>query len=127
MRAVWAVLAGATVLVSGSACAMSASEPKPAACEVVGGEKLPAESGGADAICKAIADAAAEHAPGFGYTVRVTVTGNSRLSASIATADGRKLPDQNFVRSDRPLTNESFKRFANTIAENLAKAGTGKS
>lgn len=127
MRALWAVLAGATVLASGSACAMSADGSKSAACSVVGGEKLPANSGGADAICKAIADAAAERAPGVAYDVQVTVTGNSRLKASITTADGQKLPDQNFVRSDRPLTKESFERFANTIAENLAKAGTGES
>ena len=67
--AVAAALAG----LSGSACAMSSDQDHASGCRVIGGEKLPAESGGADALCKAITDAAAEQAPGVSYSVEVTV------------------------------------------------------
>lgn len=119
-------VAAALVGVSGSACAMSAGE-HPADCKVIGAEKLPVESGGSDALCKAIAEAAAEHAPGVGYSVEVTVLPLSRLSASITTSDGRKLDQLNFVRMDKPLSSGAFKRFAVSIAAELAKAGGKKS
>ena len=79
-------VAAALVGVSGSACAMSSADKHPSACRVVGGEKLPAESGGSDALCRAIADAAAEQAPGIGYSVEITVLPRSRLSAAITTS-----------------------------------------
>ena len=127
MRAVFAAIAAAAALASGSACAMSTAEPNPASCRVIGGEKLPRESGGADALCKAIAAAAAQQAPGMAYAVEVKVLANSRLTASVTTGDGRKLADLSFARMDRPLTSEAFQRFARAIAEDLAQAGTGKS
>jgi hypothetical protein len=117
--AIAAALAGA----SGSACAMNAPSQNPGSCRVIGAEQLPAESGGADALCKAIASAAAEQAPGLGYSVEVQVLPQSRLSASVTTADGRKLSEQKFVSMDRPLSSGSFKRFAVAIAAELAKAG----
>jgi ABC-type glycerol-3-phosphate transport system substrate-binding protein len=121
--AIAAALAG----VSGSACAMSSGEVRAGSCQVVGGEKLPVESGGSDALCKAIVDAVEEQAPGMRYQVEVTVFPRSRLTASIMTGDGRKLPDQSFVRIDKPLSSGAFKRFATAIAGELAKAGVKKS
>ena len=121
------VIAAGLGCASGSACAMSSAESDPATCRVVGGEKLPAESGGADALCKAIADAAAEQAPGMSYSVEVTVLPRSRLSASITTGDGRKLDELGFARMDKPLSSGAFKRFATSIAAELAKAGSKKS
>lgn len=120
-------VAAALVGVSGSACAMSNTDQRNSACRVVGGEKLPAESGGSDALCRAIADAAAEQAPGIGYSVEITVLPRSRLSAAITTSDGRKLEQLNFARMDKPLTSGAFKRFATSIAAELAKAGEKKS
>jgi hypothetical protein len=61
------------------------------------------------------------------YQVEVTVLPRSRLTASVITGDGRKLPDQSFVRMDKPLSNGAFKRFATAIAGELAKAGVKKS
>lgn len=122
MRGRLAALASAAVLASGSACAMNASEHSPSGCQVTGGELLPPESGGADALCRAIADAAAQQAPGLGYRVEVRVLPRSRLSASITTSDGRKLPEQSFVRMDKPLSSGAFERFAAAIAAELAKA-----
>lgn len=126
MHAVMAAIAATAALAGGNACAMSTGESKPANCRVIGGEKLPPESGGAGAICRAIKAAVSQRAPGLAYEVEVTVVQNSRLSASIMVG-GRKLADQNFARMDRPLTKEAFDRFAMTVAEELAKAGTGES
>jgi len=121
--AIAAVLAG----VSGSVCAMSNGESRAGACWVVGGEKLPVESGGSNALCKAIVDAVEEQAPGMRYQVEVTVFPRSRLTASIMTGDGRRLPEQSFVRIDKPLSSGAFKRFAAAIAGELARAGVNKS
>src|SRR5688572_10092599 len=95
-----AVVAAALGCVSGSACAMSAAEQKPQPCRVIGGEKLPAESDGADALCGAIAAAAAEQAPGQSYSIEIRVLPRSRLSASVRTSDGRTLPEQGFASMD---------------------------
>ena len=119
--AIAVALGGAT----SSACAMNAPQDKTMGCNVVGGEKLPAESGGADALCKAIATAVAEKAPGLGYNVEVHVLPQSRLSASVRLQDGRKLADQKFASMDRPLSSGSFQRFAAAIASEVAKAGRG--
>ena len=117
--AIAVVLGGAT----SSACAMNASHDKTVGCSVIGAEQLPAESGGADALCKAIATAVAEQAPGLGYSVEVHVLPQSRMSASVRLQDGRKLADQKFASMDRPLSSGSFQRFADAIASEVAKAG----
>ena len=120
-------IAAALGCASGSACAMSAAEPQAEGCRVIGGEKLPAESGGADALCRAIQAAVSEQAPGQGYSVEVRVLGSSRLSAVVTTDDGRKLPEQNFGSMDKVLTSGSFERFATAIATELAKEEAGGS
>ncbi len=119
--AVAVALGGAT----SSACAMNASHDKTLGCSVIGAEQLPAESGGADALCKAIATAVAVQAPGLGYSVEVHVLPQSRMSASVRLQDGRKLADQKFASMDRPLSSGSFQRFADAIASEVAKAGRG--
>ena len=119
-------LAAALASACGTACAMSGAD-NAHACRVIGGEKLPVESGGSEALCKAIADAIEEQAPGMHYEVEVTVLPRSRLTASIITGEGRKLPEQSFVRMDKPLSSGAFKRFASAIAGELARAGVNKS
>jgi hypothetical protein len=127
MRGRLATLASVALFASGSACAMNTPESSPSGCRVIGGELLPPESGGADALCKAITTAAARQAPGLGYDIEVRVMPRSRLTASVTMSDGRKLPDQSFVRMDKPLSSGAFERFAATIAAELAKAGSNKS
>ena len=78
-------------------------------------------------MCKAIAAAAAEKAPGQGYSVEVHVLPQSRMAAEITMGDGRKLAEQKFASMDKPLSSGSFKRFADAIASELAKAGGGRS
>ena len=126
-RLVMTAIAAAVGCVSGSACAMSSTENLSSGCRVVHGDKLPPESGGADALCQAIAEAAAETAPGVGYSIDIKVLPRARLSAMVTLADGRKLPELGMASMDKPLTNGSFKRFANSIAQELAKAGSAKS
>ena len=125
-RMVMTAIAAAIGCVSGSACAMSSTENPPSGCRVVNGEKLSAESGGADALCQAIAAATAEAAPGVSYSVEINVLPRDRLSALVTLADGRKLPELGIASMDKPLTAGSFKRFANSIAQELAKAAASK-
>lgn len=114
--------------VGGSACAMNSTNSQPApTCRVIDGNRLPAESGGADALCREIAAATAEAAPGVRYSIEIRVLPRSRLSATVTTADGSKLPEQGFASMDKPLTAGSFKRFAASIAGELAKAVGTKS
>lgn len=112
----------ALALAGGGACAMNAPGHAGPHCHVIGGEKLPPDSGGSDALCAAIEKAVSAQAPGSAYTVEVRVISASRLSATLKTADGRTLPDQNFAISDRALTSASFDRFAETLAAELGKA-----
>ena len=122
------VVAAALGCVSGSACAMNSTDSQPApSCRVIEGNKLPAESGGADALCREIAAATAQAAPGVRYSIEIRVLPRSRLSATVTTADGRTLPEQGMASMDKPLTAGSFKRFAASIASELAKAVGAKS
>jgi hypothetical protein len=88
-------------------------------CRVVDGGKLPAESGGANALCAAIERAASARAPGVAFTAEVRVVSSSRLAATL-TRDGRKLPEQNFASMDRELSSSSLERFAAALADQLA-------
>ena len=112
-------LGGALLVASASACAMSSPPPAQAKCTIIGGDKLSAQSGGADALCAAIERAMAEQVPGTKVTAEVRVLSASRLRATVKAADGRVLDDQNYASSDRTLTRASFERFASGLAEEL--------
>ena len=100
--------------------AMSGSAGAPR-CRVIGGEKLPASSGGAQALCAAIEQAASAHAPGVTYSAEVRVISSSVLVAELTLSDGRKLPEQKYQVSDRKITRTSLQRFAEAIAVALGK------
>ncbi len=116
------MLSLAAVPVAASACAMTESSPPRGDCRIVGGDRLPADSGGADALCAAIRDAAAVHAPHSRFQVEVTVKGPSMLAAWITTADGTRLPEQKFAVNDRQLSRGSLERFAKALAGEVARA-----
>lgn len=120
MRGIVAATLAGIAFVSGSACAVNAPEGAQPRCRVIGGEALPAASGGADALCAAIEQAAATRAPGVKYSAEVRVLPRSRLVAML-TADGRKLPDQKFAAMDREITRDSLQRFAEAIAAALSE------
>ncbi|MES2904175.1 MAG: hypothetical protein V4696_08325 [Pseudomonadota bacterium] len=93
-------------------------------CRVIGGENLPAESGGADAFCAAVERAAKAGDPGQPFKVELHVKGASSLTAFLTTADGKALPEQKFSISDRGLTKGSLERFANTLVGVVARAAS---
>jgi hypothetical protein len=126
MKRMWRIIPAPALLVmaaslSGGACAMASPSGQSTPCHIVDGDKLPGDSGGAAALCSAIERAAAAKAPGVTYTVEIKVLSPSRLAATV-TADGRKLPEQNFATTDRDLNGGSFDRFAAALADQLAKA-----
>jgi hypothetical protein len=90
-------------------------------CRVTGAEKLPAEAGGAGAICAAVERAVAAQAPNVRYSVEVRVLSRTALAANLETA-GRKLPELKFSVSDRELNPRAIGHFADSVAEALAGA-----
>lgn len=95
---------------------MSTRPAQDVSCSVQRAELLPAEVGGAEAVCSEIRGAAA--AAGVGpVKVLVTVHSANELSAAITNRHGRKLPELRFAKSDRPLSRASVGRFARTIAQ----------
>ena len=116
------IVAMAITWISGSACGMTTPKDLPEPCRVVGGSKLPAESGGSSALCAAVKRAVSARAPGVSYQVEVRVLSPSRLAATVTTAGGRKLPELNHAISDSNFTRKSLERFADAIAGQLAKS-----
>lgn len=93
----------------------------PRRCEVANAARLPAASGGAQAICSAIERAVAAASPTAQYSAKVTVQSSSRLSA-VLVVEGRSLPEQNFAVMDRDLNPSSIGHFAEALAREVAKA-----
>ena len=112
----------AVTMSPGSACAMTSPTSHKIDCRVVGGAKLPALSGGPEALCAAIVQAAATHAPNSRFSVEVRVLGRSSLAATVTTADGRTLPVQKYAVSDREIDKSSFEWFGKVLAGEAAKA-----
>jgi hypothetical protein len=112
----------AAALSSASAPAMSAAAHKPIGrCTVIGGEKLPAASGGTSAICAEVERAIAGLAPTARYSAEVRVLSSSRLAATLVV-NGRKLPEQRFAIMDRELNAGAVHRFAQSLAAEVARA-----
>ncbi len=103
---------------------MNASSKSMVECRVVGGDKLPADSGGSEAFCAAFERAAAAQLPNTRLKVEVQVRGPSMLTATLTTADGKTLPEQTFSISDRALTKGSLERFANGLVGEVARAAS---
>ena len=66
-------LAAALAVMASDARAMSAALPEDTRCTVVGGDKLPAEAGGADALCAAVRQAIRAQAPHARYTAQLNI------------------------------------------------------
>ena len=115
---VFVVAAGAF---SAPAAAMSAADQQPRHCRVIAGDKLPAATGGAKALCAAVERAVRELAPNARYRAEVKVLTPSSLATSLVV-NGRALPERRFAVMDRELGEGSIRRFANSIAAEVAKA-----
>jgi hypothetical protein len=101
---------------------MSAPQGKASGpCHVVGAEKLPPESGGSAAICSAIEQAVSVRTAKTNYSAEVRVLSKSSLAVNVEVG-GRKLEEQHFAVMDRNLNPGSIKRFAESLAEMIARA-----
>ena len=101
---------------------MNSPSPQLIDCRVIGGDKLPPEIGGSQALCAAIERAAAANGPARAFKVEVRVLGNSSLAATLTTADGTALPEQRFEISDRSLSKGSLDRFAKALVSEVSRA-----
>jgi len=111
----------ASVVAPTSAAAMSAPcQIPPDGCRVVAGEKLPPGAGGSSVICREVEQAIAALAPNTRYSAVVKVLSRSMLAATLMV-DGRTLPEQKFAVSDRELNPGSIRRFAQSLAAEVAK------
>ena len=111
----------AFIILAAAASAPAMSAPAEGRCRVVDAAQLPASTGGADAICAAIGQAVAERAPNVHFTAEVRVVKPSMLATTLVV-NGRTLPEQKFAIMDRELSPASIKRFADSIAMEVAKA-----
>jgi len=115
------LLAVALGVSASGVCAMSAPASEKARCTVIGGDKLPAEIGGAEALCTIIRNALAKQAPNVRVSVEVRVLRPS-MFAAILVVEGRTLPEQKFAVMDRNLNTRSIERFAQSVATKVAEA-----
>jgi hypothetical protein len=112
------VALAALILASGNA--VTGTVPKHP-CRIVGGEKLPPETGGIAGICSAVEHAVGAHAPNVAYSAEVKVVSASRLTASLIV-NGKSLPEQNFAVMDHKLNASAIQHFADGLAAEIAKA-----
>jgi hypothetical protein len=88
-------------------------------CQVVGAGELPADTGGADALCAAVEQALQAAAP-KPAAIEVNVVSPYLLSATVMLADGRKLPAIKVGSSDRQLGARAVQMLADSIAAQVA-------
>ena len=122
----WSRILGTIVVFAAgaAACAPAMSAPQagaPGPCRIVDAGKLPAEAGGGDAICSAIAQAIAARAPDVRYSAEVRVLSKSSIAVNVAIG-ARKLAEQHYSVMDRNLNPASIKRFAQALADEVAEA-----
>lgn len=111
--------------IGGSACAMSRADKGQIRCTVEGGEKLPAEVAGPDAVCAAIERAVLPVLERSGMaasniSVAVTVKSDNRIAA-VASAGERTMPEQNVGITDRKLNGRAVEMLAQAIAVQLGE------
>jgi hypothetical protein len=115
------MLAVAAFASASGACAMTSPVPENVHCSVTRADMLPADAGGADALCSAIRTAIFKRAPKARVSVEVRVLTPSML-ATMLVVEGSALPEQKFAVMDRNLNPRSIERFAQSIATKVAEA-----
>ena len=89
-------------------------------CKLVAGEKYLGPSANR-ALCREIERAIAAGAPGVRYVAEVKALSRTRLAAKLVV-NGKTLPEHNFAVMDADLDIESMKKFARSLAADVAKA-----
>lgn len=90
-------------------------------CVLIGEKYLP-QSLGSTVVCIEVRREIAAQAPSVAYEVDITVLSPSRLSA-VSIVNGRKLPEHKFAVMDDNFSPDSVKRFAKSLAAEIAEAG----
>ena len=88
-------------------------------CQVSGAKKLPAEMGGADALC----DAAARAIDSVSLkpkAIEIKVVTPFLISATVILVDNRRLPVIKISSSDRPLGRKAIQMLTDSIAAQIA-------
>lgn len=103
--------------VGGSALAMNRSADQ-GWCQVSGADKLPADLGGANSLCSAVAEAIGAHSlkP---TAIALNILSPYLISATVTLADGRRLPAIKVGSSDRKLSRRAIQMLAGSIAAQL--------
>lgn len=115
------ILFAQAALAPATAAPMSAGREAQHRCEVTNASRLPPASGGAETLCSEIERAIAAAAPTTHYSAKVAVLSATRLSA-LLIVNGHAVPEQNFAVMDAELNRNSIRRFAESIAAEVAKA-----
>lgn len=100
---------------------MNSATSAEVSCNVVDAAKLPAGTGGADALCAAIRNAAADRGVG-GFSVEVRVESPYLISAIAKSADGRTFPAVKTASSDSPLSARAFTMLGEAVASQLSSS-----
>ncbi len=112
------MLAIAAGVLGGNAPAMGRSADDNM-CRVTGAHKLPAELGGADALCAAAARAIESVSP-RPKAIEIKVVSPFMISATIILFDNRRLPVIKIASSDRPLGRKAIQMLTDSIAAQIA-------
>ena len=92
-------------------------------CTVIGADKLPAEVGGPDAVCRSMREAvsaARSQAAAGELSITVQIISPYSAAATVTMADGRKLVEQQLAISDRKLNQPALAMLAKAVASQLA-------
>ena len=87
-------------------------------CRVSGAQKLPAELGGADALCAAAARAISSVSP-KPKAIEIRVVSPFLISATVILVDNRRLPVIKISSSDRPLGRKAIQMLTDSIAAQI--------
>ena len=87
-------------------------------CQVTGAQKLPAELGGADALCAAAARAIGLVSP-KPKAIEINVVSPFLISATVILVDNRRLPVIKISSSDRPLGRKAIQMLTDSIAAQI--------
>lgn len=112
------MVATAAGILGGNAPAMSRSADDNW-CQVSGARKLPAELGGADALCAAAARAIGSVSP-KPKAIEIKVISPFLISATVILVDNRRLPVIKISSSDRPLGRKALQMLTDSIAAQIA-------
>jgi hypothetical protein len=88
-------------------------------CRVTGAQNLPAELGGADALCAAAARAI-ELASPKPKAIEIKVVSPYLIAATVILIDNKRLPVIKIASSDRPLGRKAMQMLTDSIAAQIA-------